>query len=173
MAMAREKKTPSRLIEAVRQVNENQKEVLPNKIKAHFGERLSGATIAIWGLAFKARTDDIRESPALTLIDVLLKAGAKLRVHDPEAMANVKAIYGNKLVYCEKRYDALEGARALAIVTEWQEFRTPDFHLVKEVLKEPVIFDGRNIYEPVTLQQYGFTYYGIGRTHHANQIIAS
>jgi UDPglucose 6-dehydrogenase len=171
MAMAREKNTPSRLIEAVHQVNENQKQVLPNKIKAHFGDRLSGATIAIWGLAFKARTDDIRESPALTLIDALLKAGAKMRVHDPEAIENVKAIYGNKLVYCAKRYDALEGADALTIVTEWQELRTPDFHLVKEFLKEPVIFDGRNIYEPTTLRQYGFTYYGIGRTYHSSDQI--
>lgn len=163
MAMAREKQMPSRLIEAVHQVNESQKKVLPAKVKQHFGNRLAGKTLAVWGLAFKPRTDDIRESPALTLIDDMLQAGVKLRVHDPEAMGNVKELYGNKLTYCDRRYDALEGADALAVVTEWQEFRTPDFLLVKELLKEPVVFDGRNIYDPATMKQNGFTYYSIGR----------
>ncbi|HMO36118.1 MAG TPA: UDP-glucose/GDP-mannose dehydrogenase family protein, partial [Gemmatales bacterium] len=114
-------------------------------------------------LAFKPRTDDIRESPALTLIDEMLAEGARLQVHDPEAMNNVRDEYGEKLVYCDRRYEALQGADALVIVTEWQEFRTPDFHLIKELLREPVIFDGRNIYDPTTLKQLGFTYYGIGR----------
>jgi UDPglucose 6-dehydrogenase len=169
MAMAREKKMPSRLLEAVHQVNESQKTVLPTKLKAHFEHQLSGKTFAIWGLAFKPRTDDIRESPALTLIDALLAGGAKIRVHDPEAMDNVKALYGDKLTYCAKRYDALENADALVVVTEWQEFRTPDFLLIKEMLNHPVIFDGRNIYEPATLKQHGFTYYGIGRKAHSGQ----
>lgn len=163
MAMAREKGVSSKLIEAVDVVNDLQKKVLPAKIKSHFGDKLKGKTLAVWGLAFKARTDDIRESPALDLIDEMLEAGAKLQVHDPEAMGNVREEYGDKLQYCERRYDALTGADALVVVTEWQEFRTPDFLLIKEMLKEPVIFDGRNIYDPATLKQLGFSYYGIGR----------
>jgi UDPglucose 6-dehydrogenase len=163
MAMAREKECPSRLLEAVDAVNEHQKKVLPTKVKQHFGERLRGKTLGIWGLAFKARTDDIRESPALTLIDAMLAAGVKLRVHDPEAMANVRQIYGDRLVYCDRRYDAIDSADGLVVVTEWQEFRTPDFHHLKELMKEPVVFDGRNIYDPAVLKQHGFTYYAIGR----------
>jgi UDPglucose 6-dehydrogenase len=163
MAMAREKEQSARLLEAVHNVNEQQKKVLPAKVKQHFGDRLRGKTLAVWGLAFKARTDDIRESPALTLIEAMLAAGVKLRVHDPEAMANVRELYGDRLIYCDRRYDALEGAYGLAIVTEWQEFRTPDFHLIKEMLREPVVFDGRNIYEPEVMKQHGFTYYAIGR----------
>jgi len=163
MAMARERECSARLMEAVHNVNEYQKKVLPAKVKQHFGEMLRGKTLAVWGLAFKARTDDIRESPALTLIDAMLAAGVNLRVHDPEAMPNVRAQYGERLVYCDRRYDALEAADGLAVVTEWQEFRTPDFQLVKEMLREPVIFDGRNIYEPGVMKQHGFTYYAIGR----------
>ncbi|MBL8822455.1 MAG: UDP-glucose/GDP-mannose dehydrogenase family protein [Planctomycetia bacterium] len=163
IAMAREKNVPSKLIEAVDLVNDQQKRVLPTKIKNHFKDKLAGKTLAVWGLAFKPRTDDIRESPSLTLIDEMLAAGVKLRVHDPEAISNVREEYGDKLTYCERRYDALEGADALVLVTEWQEFRTPDFLLIKELLKTPVIFDGRNIYDPAALKQQGFTYYGIGR----------
>lgn len=163
MAMAREKGVSSKLIEAVDVVNDLQKKVLPAKIRQHFGDKLKGKTLAVWGLAFKARTDDIRESPALNLIDEMLEAGTRLQVHDPEAMGNVREEYGDKLHYCERRYDALTGADALVVVTEWQEFRTPDFLLIKEMLKEPVIFDGRNIYDPATLKQLGFSYYGIGR----------
>ncbi|HMP15655.1 MAG TPA: UDP-glucose/GDP-mannose dehydrogenase family protein [Gemmatales bacterium] len=163
MAMAREKEVSCRLLDAVDQVNTLQKQVLPSKIRKHYGDKLAGKTLAIWGLAFKPRTDDIRESPALTLIDEMLAEGARLQVHDPEAMNNVRDEYGEKLVYCDRRYEALQGADALVIVTEWQEFRTPDFHLIKELLREPVIFDGRNIYDPTTLKQLGFTYYGIGR----------
>jgi UDPglucose 6-dehydrogenase len=147
----------------VDQVNEQQKKVLPSKIKQHYGDKLKGKTLGVWGLAFKPRTDDIRESPSLKLIDEMLAAGVKLQVHDPEAMSNVRDEYGDKLTYCERRYDALQGADALVVVTEWQEFRTPDFHLIKEMLKEPLIFDGRNIYDPPALKQLGFTYYGIGR----------
>lgn len=163
IAMAREKQVSSRLIEAVDLVNDQQKKVLPAKIKQHYANQLSGLTLAVWGLAFKPRTDDIRESPSLTLIDSMLEAGVKLRVHDPEALANVLEEYGDKLIYCDRRYDALQDADALVIVTEWQEFRTPDFLLIKEMLKKPVIFDGRNIYDPPALKQLGFTYYGIGR----------
>jgi UDPglucose 6-dehydrogenase len=163
IAMAREKGMTSKLIEAVDEVNELQKQVLPTKIKKHYQESLKGKTLAVWGLAFKPRTDDVRESPALVLLDEMLAAGVKLRVHDPEAMSNVRDVYGDKLTYCDRRYDALTGADALVVVTEWQEFRTPDFLLVKEMLKEPVVFDGRNIYDPTALKQLGFTYYGIGR----------
>ena len=161
--MAKHLKTPLRLMEAVDQVNEAQKHVLGTKIRAYFGSGLKDKTVAIWGLAFKPRTDDVREAPALTLIDELLAEGVKLRVHDPEALNNVRAIYGDRLVYCDRPYGALEGADGLAIVTEWQEFRRPDFEVMKRLLREPVIFDGRNLYEPKTLHGLGFIYHGIGR----------
>jgi UDPglucose 6-dehydrogenase len=114
-------------------------------------------------LAFKPRTDDIREAPALTLLDSLLTEGVKLRVHDPEALANVRAEYGDKLVYCDRPYGALEGADGLAIVTEWPEFRNPDFEIMRRLLREQVIFDGRNLFEPKTMHAHGFTYYAVGR----------
>jgi UDPglucose 6-dehydrogenase len=163
ISMARGKNTPSRLMEAVNQVNDAQKQVLYQKIRVHFGKALKEKTLAVWGLAFKPRTDDIREAPALSLIDALLTEGAAIRVHDPEAMANVRATYGDKLVYCDRPYGALEGADGLVIVTEWQEFRTPDFEIMKRLLRERVIFDGRNLYEPKTMKSQGFKYYGIGR----------
>jgi UDPglucose 6-dehydrogenase len=147
----------------VDEVNDEQKSVLFRKIQRHFGSELSGKTFAVWGLAFKPRTDDIREAPALVLIDELLNAGAAVRTHDPEAMDNVKAIYGNRITFCDRPYGALEGADALALVTEWQEFRTPDFELMKRLLSTPLIFDGRNVYDERTMDQNGFTYYGIGR----------
>ncbi len=150
------------LMESVDVVNEAQKQVLFTKIKKHYGD-LNGKTIAVWGLAFKPRTDDIREAPALTLIDALLKEGTAVRVHDPEAMSNVRDIYGDKLIYCDRPYGALEGADGLAIVTEWQEFRNPDFEVIRRLLKEAVIFDGRNIYEPKTMDVAGFAYYAMGR----------
>src|SRR5690606_6068548 len=120
-------------------------------------------TLAVWGLAFKPRTDDIREAPALTLIDALLAAGVNVRVHDPEAMGNVREEYGDRLYYADKPYGALEGADGLAIVTEWPEFRNPDFELIRRLLKGHVIFDGRNIYDDRAMARSGFTYYGIGR----------
>jgi UDPglucose 6-dehydrogenase len=152
------------MMQSVDDVNEAQKQVLFSKIKGHFGT-LSGKTIAVWGLAFKPRTDDIREAPALVLIDSLLAAGAKVRAHDPEAMANVREIYGDKIVFTDRPYGALEGADGLAIVTEWPEFRNPDFELVKRLLTTPVVFDGRNIYDEKAMAKLGFTYYGIGRGH--------
>ena len=120
-------------------------------------------TIAIWGLAFKPRTDDIREAPALVLIDTLLKAGVELRVHDPEALANVRQIYGDRLTYCDRPYGALEQADALVIATEWNEFRNPDFEVMLRLLRHPVIFDGRNVFEPARMTALGFAYHGIGR----------
>ena len=163
MAMGQAHGFPMKLVEAVDAVNERQKHLLFAKIQHHFQGDLAGKSLAVWGLAFKPRTDDIRESPALTLIDELLAAGVTVRVHDPEAMANVKELYGNRLQYFDRPYGALEAADGLAIVTEWQEFRNPDFEVMRRLLKTPVIFDGRNLYEPKTMTILGFTYYGVGR----------
>lgn len=151
------------LVEAVDSVNEAQKQVLFQKIQKHFGETLRGKTLAIWGLAFKPRTDDIRDAPALALIDALLALGVHLRVHDPEAMPNVREKYGDKLIYCDRPYGAVDGADGLAIVTEWPEFRNPDFEVIRRLLSKSVIFDGRNIYETKQMETLGFTYYGMGR----------
>ncbi|HEX3152284.1 MAG TPA: UDP-glucose/GDP-mannose dehydrogenase family protein [Gemmataceae bacterium] len=163
LGMGRALGLPLDLQAAVNQVNQRQKQVLYQKISRHFGGDLSGKTIAIWGLAFKPRTDDTRESPALALIDSLLDAGAAIRAHDPEAMANVRAEYSERIAYADRPYGALEGADGLAVVTEWPEFRNPDFEVMRRLLKERVIFDGRNLYDPRVMQGYGFTYYGIGR----------
>ncbi len=154
---------PIHLMEAVDKVNICQKQVLPSKVRAYYSAQLEEKTLAVWGLAFKPRTDDIREAPALALLDAMLAEGVKLRVHDPEALANVRAIYGDKIVYCDRPYGALEGADGLVIVTEWQEFRHPDFELMRRLLREPVIFDGRNLYEPKTVKGHGFKYFPIGR----------
>jgi UDPglucose 6-dehydrogenase len=164
MAMSKSGGTPLALMDAVQRVNEVQKRMLGKKIRQHFGDGLTGQTLAVWGLAFKPRTDDIREAPSLVLLDEMLVAGVKLRVHDPEALKNVRAIYGDRLIYCDRPYGALEGADGLVIVTEWQEFRNPDFEVMRKLLRQPVIFDGRNLYEPDTLHRHGFTYYGIGRS---------
>lgn len=164
IAMAREHYLPSHLLEAVHRINQAQKHVLGRKIRKHYGGHLQGKTLAIWGLAFKPRTDDIREAPALTLIDTLLEEGASLRVHDPEAMANVHRLYGDQLTYCDHAYDALDGADGLAIVTEWQQFRQPDFRQMKQLMRQAVIFDGRNLYEPKAMRDHGFSYYAIGRS---------
>jgi len=161
--LAQSLQVPVDLIEAVDRVNDNQKLVLPRKIRQHYGSQLSGKCLAVWGLAFKPRTDDVREAPALTLIDAMLEEGVRLRVHDPEAIANVRQIYGDKLVYCDRPYGALEGADGLAIVTEWQEFRRPDFDIMRRLMRDPVVFDGRNLYETKTMASYGFKYFAIGR----------
>jgi UDPglucose 6-dehydrogenase len=163
ISMARKLGLPARLIEAVDQVNTAQKQVLVEKIRGHYGRDLKGKCLAVWGLAFKPRTDDIREAPALALIDALLSDGVRLRVHDPEALNNTRRQYGDRLTYCDRPYGALEGADGLAIVTEWQEFRRPDFEVMRRLLRDPVIFDGRNLYEPKTVRGHGFTYYSIGR----------
>ncbi|HVX15401.1 MAG TPA: nucleotide sugar dehydrogenase, partial [Pirellulales bacterium] len=162
-AMARTHGIVPQLLTAVDTVNEQQKKVLFRKLAAHFDNNFAGRTIAIWGLAFKPRTDDVREAPALVLIDELLPRGAKLRVHDPEAMEHVRSRYGEHLVYCDSKYDALNGADALAIVTEWKQFVHPDFDEMRRRMKSPVIFDGRNVYEPSHILAAGFSYYSIGR----------
>jgi UDPglucose 6-dehydrogenase len=163
LSMSRNLGNPARIMEAVDQVNEAQKQVLVRKVQEHYGDDLKNKTLAVWGLAFKPRTDDIREAPSLVFLDAMLKAGVRLRVHDSEAMTNVKAIYGDKIVYCDRPYGALEGAHGLVIVTEWQEFRNPDFEVMRRLLAERVIFDGRNLYDPKTPTSAGFTYYSIGR----------
>jgi UDPglucose 6-dehydrogenase len=163
ISMARGLDMPLHLMEAVNRVNDGQKQVLVQKIRKHYGTGLAEKTLAVWGLAFKPRTDDIREAPALTLIDALLEEGVHLRVHDPEALANARTIYGDRITYCDRPYGALEGADGLAVVTEWQEFRNPDFEIMRRLLRERAIFDGRNLFEPKTMQGHGFTYYGIGR----------
>ncbi|MCU0702506.1 MAG: UDP-glucose/GDP-mannose dehydrogenase family protein [Fimbriiglobus sp.] len=167
LGMGRKVGTPLMMMQAVDEVNEAQKRVLFSKITAHYRGHLAGKTFAIWGLAFKPRTDDIREAPALVLIDQLLEAGAKVRAHDPEAMANVRDIYGDRVTFCDRPYGVLEGADGLVVVTEWQEFRTPDFDLMRKLLAGPVVFDGRNIYDEKAMAAHGFTYYAIGRGQRA------
>src|SRR4051812_32668050 len=152
-----------KILRAVEEVNDRQKERLVDKMEQHF-KNLSGKTIALWGLAFKPRTDDMREAPAISIIERLLAAGAKVQAFDPEAMKVAKGLFGTRITLVEKEYDALKGADALAIVTEWNEFREPDFAKVRKLLKSPVIFDGRNLYSPELMRQQGFTYYAIGRS---------
>ena len=163
ISLAKSVHVPVDLIASVDLVNDHQKQVLPNKIRRHFKNNLKGKCLGLWGVAFKPRTDDIREAPALTLIDELLKDGVQFRVHDPEAIPNLKKIYGDQLTYCDRPYSALEGVEGLAIVTEWQEFQRPDLELVRRLMREPVIFDGRNLFDPKTMKTNGFTYYAIGR----------
>jgi UDPglucose 6-dehydrogenase len=162
-AVAKERGVEPHILKAVHAVNESQKNVLAKKIEKHFEGNLKNKAIAVWGLAFKPGTDDIREAPAISLIDRLLADGAKLRVYDPVAMENVKRIYGEKLVYCDHRDDTLKGADALAIMTEWKQFVHPDFEDLSKLMRQRVIFDGRNLYNPKSIRQAGFTYYSIGR----------
>jgi len=152
-----------KIVDAAEDVNQTQKLILLPKILAHFGGSLAGKTIAVWGLAFKPRTDDIREAPALILIDKLLAAHAKVCAFDPEAMDNVKKLLGDKIEYAANAYDALSQADALVLATEWNEFRMPDWDRVKKLMRTPVVFDGRNIYRPHRLREAGFAYYGIGK----------
>jgi UDPglucose 6-dehydrogenase len=150
------------ILRAVEAVNHKQKSRLFEKIASHF-PGLQGRTIAVWGLAFKPRTDDMREAPAITVIEALLEAGATVRAYDPEAAPTARRIFGDRIALCDKSYDALSGADALAIITEWNEFREPDFEKMRHLLKAPVVFDGRNIYAPEQMRALGFTYFSIGR----------
>lgn len=152
----------ARVLAAVDEVNQQQKRVLFERLRQHFGDRLQGRKVAVWGLAFKPRTDDIREAPALVLLEQLVGAGADVHVHDPVAMDNVRQLFGDKLTYHAHHYDTLDQAEALAIVTEWSEYRNPDFQYLKYKMRRPVIFDGRNLYNSVKLAQAGFHYSGIG-----------
>ena len=161
-SVARETGMKLHMLEAVDNVNNQQKNVLFSKISDHFSGNLKGRKVALWGLAFKPKTDDIREAPALVLIEQLLGAGAEVHVNDPVAIENVKEIFGDKLTYHAHHYDAVDGADCLAIVTEWNEYRTPDFDYLKHKMQAPVIFDGRNLYNPTKMTKAGFTYSGIG-----------
>ena len=151
------------LLESVEIVNERQKQKLLGKVKDALGGDISGKSVAVWGLAFKAETDDMRESPAITLIEGLLDAGAKVRAYDPVAEGNAKRIFGERIEYGENEYEVLDGADALVIVTEWLAFRNPDFAKMKTLMLQPVIVDGRNLYEPAKLRDMGFTYRAFGR----------
>jgi UDPglucose 6-dehydrogenase len=162
---ARGVKYEPQLLNSVEAVNKAQKQVLFEKISKHYGGKLQGKTFALWGLAFKPGTDDMREAPSRVLIEQLWAAGAKVRAFDPAAMKETKRIYGERadLTLCARARETLEGADALCIVTEWKEFRSPDFDHLKKMLKAPVVFDGRNLYDPIAMKKQGFKYYAIGR----------
>ena len=152
-----------KILNSVIEVNEKQKTILIPKIENQFNHDLTNKKLAIWGLAFKPETDDVREAPAIYLMNELLSRGAKLSVYDPEAMQNIKKQFGDKLTYCESMYDALTDADALVICTEWSIFRTPDFNKVKQLLKQNIIFDGRNLYDLEDIKKEGISYISIGR----------
>ena len=147
----------------VESANERQKLVLVEKVRFALGGKLSGRRIALWGLAFKAGTDDMREAPSLTLIDALLGEGVSICAHDPAAVDHARALLGNRIDYAETNYEALTGADALVVVTDWNEYRHPDFERVKRTLKQPVIVDGRNLYDVEKMRELGVRYHSIGR----------
>jgi len=155
----------AQLLNAVEDVNNRQKHVIFEKIESHYDGDLKGKTIALWGLSFKPRTDDMREAPSRTIMESLWAAGAKVQAYDPEAMEEAGRIYPDQdgLKLCSSAHEALQGADALVIITEWQEFRSPDFDELKESLADAVIFDGRNLYEPGAIEHFGLQYYAIGR----------
>ncbi len=151
------------ILNAVMGVNDKQRYTLADKIKAYFGDKLSGRTIGVWGLAFKPNTDDIREAPALYTIESLLEAGATVKAFDPEAMENIQRYFGDRIELCKDQYEVLINADALAIITEWSVFRTPSFQVMKELMKSEIIFDGRNLYDLEVMAELGFNYHSIGR----------
>jgi UDPglucose 6-dehydrogenase len=163
MSTGRQQGVPLGIVTAAEEANRQQKRHLVTRIKGELGERLAGRTFAVWGLAFKPNTDDMREAPSLTIIQELLDAGAQVRAFDPVAIANARKILEDRVTYCSGSYEALQGADALVIVTEWNEFRHPDFARLKAALKQPLIFDGRNLYPPSQMEQAGFRYFSIGR----------
>jgi len=157
-----------KVIKSVEEANNRQKGVIVDKILNHFkstasSNLLAGKIIGVWGLSFKPRTDDMREAPSITIINRLLHAGANIRAHDPEAMDEAKKVFGSKIEYIQDNYEVVKGADALVIITEWNEFRRPNFEKMKKLMRSPVIFDGRNIFDPKEMRSIGFTYYGIGR----------
>jgi len=163
ITMAESNGLDPRLLRAVDTVNTAQKTLLFRKLERHFGGDLKGKRFAVWGLSFKPRTDDMREAPAVTLIEALLAAGAEVHAHDPVARHVAEKLFDGRITYCDAPYDALRDADALLIVTEWGEFKQPDFERMRTLLRQPIIFDGRNLYELATMRQLGFTYYAIGR----------
>jgi UDPglucose 6-dehydrogenase len=162
MSFASQKDYDFRVLKAVEAVNTSQKTRLVAKMRAHFGS-LKGKRIAVWGLAFKPKTDDMREAPVIPLIEALLSAGCTVQAFDPEATRVAKGIFGARVTFTSRSYDALKGADGLAIVTEWNEFRRPDFARMRTLMRSPVVFDGRNLFETAQMKQNGFTYYSIGR----------
>jgi UDPglucose 6-dehydrogenase len=163
MRFAADRKYDFKILDAVESVNAAQKTRLFAKLKKHFGT-LKGKTIGVWGLAFKPKTDDMREAPAVPLIDALVSAGATVLAYDPEAVKVARGIFGDRITYTGSNYDAIKGADALVIVTEWNEFRRPDFARMKTLMRAPIVFDGRNLFTPDQMKQQGFTYYSIGRS---------
>jgi UDPglucose 6-dehydrogenase len=161
---ASEKQYEFKILEAVEAVNACQKTRLFTKMRAHFGGSLGGRTIGVWGLAFKPKTDDMREAPAIPLITALVEDGATVQAYDPEAARVARGIFGDRITYAPSNYDALKNADALAIVTEWSEFRRPDFDRMRTLMRQPLVFDGRNLFTPEQMQQHGFIYYSIGRS---------
>ncbi|HYR85365.1 MAG TPA: UDP-glucose/GDP-mannose dehydrogenase family protein [Terriglobia bacterium] len=159
----REHKYPMKILEAVSDVNTNQAVRFIDKVRAHFGGKLSGKRIGIWGLAFKPRTNDMRDAPSVKVIESLLSDGATVAAYDPEAMEEAKRIFGSRIQLASNNYACLQDADALLLVTEWQTFRNPNFERMKSMMKQPVVFDGRNVYDPAQMRQLGFTYYGVGR----------
>jgi UDPglucose 6-dehydrogenase len=151
-----------RILKSVEEVNDEQKSVLFKKVKNYYKDNLAGKTVAMWGLSFKPETDDMREAPSLVLIDLFLKAGCKVKAYDPVAMQETKRKIGDSIEYANDEYEALIDSDCLLVITEWKEFRLPNMNVMKKLLKEPVIFDGRNIYEPSEMKTAGFEYVGIG-----------
>jgi UDPglucose 6-dehydrogenase len=159
---AKDFNAPLRILQSVEDANEHQKTIIGRKVIDHFGGSLEGKQIAVWGLSFKPETDDMREAPSLVIIDALLSAGATVTAYDPVAMEESKRILGDKIRYAKDRHEAVLDASALVIVTEWSEFRVPNYRMMEKLMKEKVIFDGRNIYEAAEMNEYGFSYYSIG-----------
>lgn len=154
---------PLGILTAVEDANDHQKTVMAKKVLAHFGSNLKGKCIAIWGLSFKPETDDMREAPSVVIINALLEAGAKVKAYDPVATEEAKRIIGDRIEYATDRNEAIMDADALVVITEWAEFRVPNYPMMKRLMKEKLIFDGRNIFEPAEMKEFGFTYYSIGR----------
>jgi len=152
-----------KILEAVDFVNDNQPLRFVEKVLGHFNNNLRGKRLAVWGLSFKPRTNDMRDAPSIKIIESLLSEGATISAYDPEAMEEAKGIFGTRIQFASNNYGCADGADALLLITEWQAFRHPNFERMKNVMSQPVIFDGRNIYDPAQLRQLGFTYYSVGR----------
>ena len=163
LRLAEDQGTPFRVLQAADEVNARQKTILVDKIVKRFGEDLSDHAFAVWGLAFKPNTDDMREAPSISVVNALLERGAKIRGTDPEALATARAVFGDRLKLFEDQYQTLDGADAMVLVTEWNEYRRPDFKRLRSMLKRPIVFDGRNVYNPQRMRAMGFEYCGIGR----------
>lgn len=163
LSTARKENVPLGIVSAAEAANARQKRHMVNCVKSHFGPNLSGKVFGIWGLAFKPNTDDMREAPSVTIIQELVACGAKIRAFDPVACENARKLLGEQITYCASNYEAIEGADALLLVTEWNEFRHPDLDQIKATLRQPVVFDGRNLYNPDQLREKGLIYYGVGR----------